>query len=385
MSKVYREDRVKLDSPIKVDDFGIMSARARIARIGVQKYRIDGKLVRELRSPEEVMKSVASFESKPITLNHPRERVVNSQNARYEMKGFVRDTSYVDGWIEATTYITHADAIESAQTTHSMFSAGYLAEVVFLDSPEIWIDTEGVMGEKGKEYEYDAYQQNISGNHVALTGAPRAGSSATFISDSEDSSVIIIDTDTDVKNTKDMTENNNTVTKVYSVTIGDNSYEIQGDQSLAVIQAVAEMSGKLDGLEGQLEEANARVAQLESTRVDSNDIEAEVVERVTVWAQVQPHLDSTVDYSLSALDVKRLYLKSVSPHLAAKIDSASEAYIAGLWDVQQPAAKNDAQNLNEEVLTKMDSQPDTTKYAQNDDLAELQANYRASRAAFFNS
>lgn len=383
----YRESHIIIDSPFDRDQFGMVTARAKIARIGIQTYRVDGKVIRELRSVDEVVKSVNTFTNKPVTLNHPFSKVVTSKNASTEVKGFVTDLGYEEGWMTATIHITHDEAITAAQTTHNKFSNGYMADLEFFDEPRIWIDELGVMGDVGAKYEYDAAQKNIEGNHVALVMNPRAGSDATFIDNSIDD-IITIDTEDQINNEPNiniMPETTETKTIVmHSLTIGDSTFEISEDNSKEIIAAVNALNGKVDGLETSLAEANATINTLESTRTDSDAIASEVQERTETWALVAPHIDSDVDYNLSAVDIKKLYLKSVAPNLAAKIDSADDSYIEGLWDIKQPEIKDDAAEINDELLEQQTSPTTKTEaVADEDDLKDLRDKFNASRQNYF--
>ena len=384
----YRESRVRLDSEIRIDQYGIMTAKARIARIGVQHYMVDGKLLRELRSEEEVKKSVDTFNNKPVTLNHPSIRVVTSKNAQNEMKGFVTDLSYDEGWVVANIHITHQDAIQAAQSTHTKFSNGYKADLDKLSSPGLWTDEYGVMGEKGQVYEYDAIQVGIEGNHVALVRSPRAGSGATFIDEDDVNEVITIDSNEQNENkinpmpTKETENNSPQIVKVHNITIGDSNFEISGDDASKVIAAVASLSGQLDGAKLKLDEANDKISTLENTKLDENLISAEVSARTAIWGQVATHLDSEIDYSLPVIEVKKLFLKSVAPNLATKIDSANESYVEGLWDVKQPVDAT-PEDTSKKILDSMDNQAPGGKVAKNDSLSELQEALNTARANYF--
>ena len=127
----YREAKFKLDSTTRhVDANGAVHAKALIARVGIQKYYIDGKLIRELRPPEEVAASASEFENKPLTLDHPSVSV-NSGNVKNLMKGFVNGVKFdtASGWLSADIHITHQDAFDASPTSHKEFSNGYFADI----------------------------------------------------------------------------------------------------------------------------------------------------------------------------------------------------------------------------------------------------------------
>ena len=140
-----------------------------LARTGPQTYRknelfVDAEDDSEIevgRSPEEVFapETLASFENKPITVEHPHEDV-NVENYKDYAVGFVRDVKQgkFDGQdvILGTLVITDKDAIEGIENgEHVELSCGYDCDI-----------------EDGD----DGYQQkHIRGNHVALCEAGRAG------------------------------------------------------------------------------------------------------------------------------------------------------------------------------------------------------------------
>lgn len=112
------------------------------------------------RRAEEVFndKTLASFENKPICIEHPDEDVnVNNHNSL--SVGFVRDIKRgkVDSQdvMLGTLVITNADAVEAVERgDYTELSCGYNCDVIDEDNPQ---------------------QRNIRGNHVALCERGRAG------------------------------------------------------------------------------------------------------------------------------------------------------------------------------------------------------------------
>ena len=112
------------------------------------------------RRPEEVFspQTLASFENKPITVEHPNEDV-NSENFKEYAVGFVRDVhqGQVDGQpvILGTLVIQDAKTIEEIENgQHTDLSCGYDCDIDDSENPQ---------------------QRNIRGNHVALCEQGRAG------------------------------------------------------------------------------------------------------------------------------------------------------------------------------------------------------------------
>ena len=364
---MYRESHIRFDSPFKTDENGAIHAQARIARIGVQKYIINNRLVRELRREEDVKASVESFQNKPLTLNHPRIPV-NAANADSYVKGFITNVRYEDGWMIADVHITHQDAIDAAKSSHRQFSNGY--STIVKNESGMWKDELGVMGSVGAVYEYDVVQTNIVGNHVALVERARAGSDATFTTDSDDDDIIIINCDEE-ESTLDTNTRLNMKFKHK-----DMEYEIEGKDAKAVVDLIHSMEKKnkdmehqgkslkeeKDSLEASLNTAEGKIdgltlkidsleKDLESkTHLDSDEVAQEAKGRAEVWNLIADSVDQEPDYTMSVLDSQKLYLTKVAPQFAEKIEKGDAGYIAGLWDAKKPTKKSDSQK-ELEVLT----------------------------------
>ena len=139
-----------------------------LARTGKQEYTRDelwhdssDEIVEVDRKPEEVFspQTLASFENKPITVEHP-DVDVNSQNYKDYAVGFVRDVHQGKGpngedVILGTLVITDSQTIEEIEKgEHTDLSCGYDCDINDEKNPQ---------------------QTNIRGNHVALCQQGRAG------------------------------------------------------------------------------------------------------------------------------------------------------------------------------------------------------------------
>lgn len=157
-----------------------------IARTGIQTYlttdlplepNADGVIVAE-RLPEEVFRreTIASFEGKPVTVNHPDGEFVSPENWKRYSVGIVQNVRQGDGadsdLLLADLLITSADAIAYANSEFPQVSAGYDCDYEPV-GPGRYI------------------QRNIIGNHVALVRHGRAGPRCA-----------IKDEDTTVKNSR---------------------------------------------------------------------------------------------------------------------------------------------------------------------------------------
>jgi len=128
------------------------------------------------RKPEQVFspEAIASFENKPLTIQHPNTPVT-AQNHKDLYHGFARDirravkrngqiltgskrpTQLQDGDQEVLVgniIVTTSEAIEAIENGLEFLSCGYDCDITQTDTPE---------------------QINIRGNHIALCDNPRAG------------------------------------------------------------------------------------------------------------------------------------------------------------------------------------------------------------------
>lgn len=152
---------------MKTPEGYLICTDAVLARTGKQTYKkseifadADDSEIEIDRKPEEVFseKTLASFENKPITVEHPNEDV-NSTNYKTYAVGFVRDVhkGTIDGQdvILGNLVITDAQTIEEIENgEHTDLSCGYDCDIVDEENPQ---------------------QRNIRGNHVALCEQGRAG------------------------------------------------------------------------------------------------------------------------------------------------------------------------------------------------------------------
>ena len=167
----HRYDFVQVSNPRIDSKTGILRCRGTIARIGVQDYRdVDGSIRREFRPPDEVEKSAKSFETQPITLDHPPE-MVNASNSRQYMRGLSGVVQFDGALLSTELTVTDEEAVEAAQTTHRQLSNGYDCDIDY--TPGVW-----------ENQPYDCIQRNIRGNHIALVERARAGDVAKLHLDS---------------------------------------------------------------------------------------------------------------------------------------------------------------------------------------------------------
>jgi hypothetical protein len=183
-NKTYQaHDFFQLTSRIITPE-GYLVAPGAIARVGGQEYRAHElgldkdlgmdpmRVVRLHRPAEEVFntESMASFENKPVTIDHPRDPVT-AENWSKLAHGEVRDIVTNGQFMQGTVIIKSKAAVESVMNGKVQLSNGY---TFALDLTP---------GTDANGQQYDGVQRNIRGNHIALVDNARCGS-ACRIADS---------------------------------------------------------------------------------------------------------------------------------------------------------------------------------------------------------
>ena len=159
---------------------GFLVADANLTRSGVFDYHEDGKLIRELRSPEEVFKkeSMDSLKFAPLTKFHPKE-MVDAGNAKGVQIGMIGENivqrgDYVGGKVIVTDKKEIDEILDKWDRGEDIeLSMGYDAEVV------------DIAGEHHKDGSYSKMQTNIKYNHGSIVPKGRAGREVKLIMDAE--------------------------------------------------------------------------------------------------------------------------------------------------------------------------------------------------------
>jgi len=179
----YVPQRIEFHDTIEFDDKanvhitqdGYLAAEPRIARVGVQLYRgaecgcDDVDVVRVYRPYDSVFAtdSIRSLAHRPVTIEHPTERVTADNWKKYAV-GHTGDTVSrdEDGKITSVRVpmvLMDRAAIQSFKDGKNQLSVGYTCD---LD----WCEGLTDDGEK-----YDAVQRNIRANHLAVVATARGG------------------------------------------------------------------------------------------------------------------------------------------------------------------------------------------------------------------
>ncbi len=180
MKQFIAQDTISVrDSTITPEGFLVVPGM--LARTGVQEYAayelgMDGDAMRRVRlyrPADEVFSpdSMASFEGKPVTIEHPSQPVT-VDNWKAHAVGEVNGIHRVGDLLAAKTIcIKDSAAIAAFKSGKRELSNGY----------QFTLDLTTGVTPQGEAY--DGVQRNIRGNHIALVDAARCGS-ACRISDS---------------------------------------------------------------------------------------------------------------------------------------------------------------------------------------------------------
>ncbi|MBU6429335.1 MAG: DUF2213 domain-containing protein, partial [Cyanobacteria bacterium REEB65] len=166
MRGVHRIDRGAVGS-VEMTRQGFMRVDGFATRIGVFTYVLpDGTIRRELRHPDDVLKadSLTTLIGVPVTDEHPPV-MVDAKNSRTYARGMTGDAvqPQPDGKILVGLTVTDSGLIQRIDDGSQVeLSSGYDCDLLM--QPGQW---------QGQHY--DARQQNITYNHLAVTRKGRAG------------------------------------------------------------------------------------------------------------------------------------------------------------------------------------------------------------------
>jgi len=221
------------DNMVSTPEGYLICRNVPIGRTGWMKYRgeeigipeMAGNLVDVYRSPEEVFSkaSVASFEGKPVTNNHP-SKLIDIDTVHLEQKGHVQNVRQEGDFLVADLLFTDKASITDIENGKREVSSGYDC---------LWMQIKDGDNSKWE-------QKGIIGNHVALVTKGRAGSR-----------VAILDSDPEKQKSEGRNVMKQTITRAILTAIGFKAFAQDADpeQIAEAMKAMNEMPE-----EGALEE-----------------------------------------------------------------------------------------------------------------------------------
>jgi hypothetical protein len=324
-----------------VKEDGTIEARSIITSIGVFPYRLaNGTIRRELRTPEVVFDQafIESVKNIPIYINHQvnADGSLITDTTTMENLAVGRTDNNPTGdnvYLSAGVSIFRKDGIEAVNKGIRSFSVGYSSDIV-MDSG-VWCGQS-----------YDAVQTNLRGNHLALVRVGRQGDQAILRLDSDDAimetgeNATVVAEDNEPIRGNEMADNMKTVkidTVDYQceapVAVELNNVKVKLDSTQkdleATIAAKSALEAERDSLKERLDSVDAKVKELELSRVDEAMIAKRVADRVTLM-DLAKKAEVEVKADASDMDIKKSIVMKVFAN--AKLDGKDDAYINARFD-----------------------------------------------------
>ena len=302
---------------------GYLTGRIRVTCAGVFRYLgEDGKtIVRVLRPESEVgaPESVVTANSKPVTLQHPKD-MVNAGNVKKYEVGFTGTDAYFDGidlWITVT--VTDHKAIEAIEKGEvAAVSMGY-------DVQSVEVNADPLNNWRGTEYTH--IQHGIRYNHLALVYAGRAGESVEIAVG--DSFEIFKTNKTGYNPAKD--------SAMKKIIIDGAVYEC--DEAVAakvaglekqLADSAAAHKAELDKVTAERDAAQAEVKTLKESSKDENEIARLVDEKIKLVDTAKKY-GCEVKAEDSAIDIKKAVISKAFGDKMDLNDKSAE-YVSVAFD-----------------------------------------------------
>lgn len=345
MTQVARFDFGEIQPKTFFNDEGFLVCDAIVTRTGVFNYRNpDGTLRRELRDPNDVLneESLNSMKMIPITNEHPKERLITSDNAKELSVGFTGENIRQSGkFIMANFVVTDKETINDiVNNNKKQLSLGYTVDLI-----EERGDFDGE--------NYDFKQTNIKYNHLSIVREGRAGVQAKIALDEADA------VEVDKKEVQQMGKK--------KVKIDQDEFFMEEEAAVGVEQLLekfkalesekeavdAELEATKTKLETALAERDNAVEEAQNVvngnsseedssdsdkdrdkeNNDSADFEKKVKDRVKLIKQAESVLDENdleKLYGMSEIEIKKKIIKSKNEN--AKLDDKSDIYVCARFD-----------------------------------------------------
>lgn len=304
----------------RVTSDGYLVADVRAGRVGIQTYagfevnRPEKEVIRVYRPADEVFsdETLGSFTSVPITLDHPDE-AVNARNWKKFAIGYTGEDARSEGrYVRVPLILKDAAAIEAVQNGKRELSFGYTCDLKW--EPGVTEDGE----------EYDAIQQRIRGNHLAIVSAGRAGSTCRIGDHADDYGV----RDMTAKLTVDgigLDGVSDTTAQVVSKALKDRDDEIRTLKAL-----VTSKDSELSAKDKQLGALDGEVETLRKKQLDQPQMDTLVAERFDIVAKARAITPDIKTDGIGIAAIKRAVV--VSKFGENKVSDKSDDYVGALFD-----------------------------------------------------
>jgi uncharacterized protein len=334
---VRRFDLAELRSPTRTKD-GFLRAQGFISRSGVFIYRVrdaDGGVreIRELRPESSVFsaESLESFNLVPLTLEHPTQNL-SAQDAHLHQVGSVGSLERSGNRVKADILINRQDAIDAVNSGVRQLSCGYDARVVARGG--VFTDENGV------SHRFDAVQEQIRGNHVAIVARGRAGADIAMRLDSGDGVGVALgsaDAETEIRLVKikigskefEVPDEVGEHLSALESKDGEARKDSEASDALKAEQAKnALLQGENEGLKVKLQEASSQTEANTETQARADEIR----ESVRVVRVAEPILGKTSDelISMGQDEVKRQVILKIAPK--TDLERKDDAFVSGMFE-----------------------------------------------------
>lgn len=317
---------------------GYLKGRAIVTNVGVFSYKLeDGTIQKELRPPEEVLNqdSVKTLALKPLTNEHPKEKVTNENINEYSV-GFLGDSVRKDAYhVSIPITISNKQAVQEVEEGKRAISCGYTCDLE--DKSGTWMGVD-----------YDKIQRNIRYNHAALVLKGRAGDAVKINIDRADGIMVEDNSQEAIK----ADENKNKDKKQEDEDMGQKKITIDGVEYLGDADFVKtyqklnkdnqDLQTKVDKFEKETEQLKKDKEKAEADRdsykeqleaKSDEEIEKKVEDRANKKLKifdVAKRADVEIKDDDKDIDVQKKVIKKMFPN--AKLDNASETYIEARFD-----------------------------------------------------
>ncbi len=318
---------------------GYLKVKARAARTGIQTYVKNNKVVRVLRTQDEVFnpESLASLKNKPITVGHPKE-FVNINNIKTYSMGFTTEhlQQVKDGediFIETELMVQDLNTIDKIETGQlTEISAGYQARY------EANLNT--------NDNTYDEVQKNIVYNHIALlpTGTARAGRKARIQLTNDSLEMVYDSLDDEIIITKEVKK------KMGKIKVSGIEFEVEDtlEQALknqltldsnTLIEKVKEVELK----EKKIQELEGKVLVLDSEIKSKPDLTSEIKTRLAFYDKAKALVTDSklVSVEMDSKELMKAVIKDRMPALV--LDSVSTDFLNGVFSTLAPIVTTNTQ------------------------------------------
>jgi hypothetical protein len=316
-SDVYEDD---WNFTFKETPEGYLMGKAVVTNIGVFTYlNADGTYRRELRLPEEVFsfESMWSLRGKPITDDHPAERVTVENVHDYAVGKTEGDPMWDQYHLAIGLVFDVKEAIEKIKGGKRALSCGY--DCALEMKAGNWMGVE-----------YDAIQHNIRYNHLSLVDKGRAGDAARLRIDSADAILIHAkDEEAPMENKalRTITIDNadyqaeDKVVEAYNAALA-RSDELQKTLDVSIAEKSAVVAEK-DALEEKVTALQKQIDEKKDT-IDKSEVDKLVKARIALL-DVARNAKVEVKDSASDRDIMVAVITAKAP--TAKLDGADDMYI----------------------------------------------------------